>query len=203
MIINTSGTSRTGNIFLLQSGSSSFLTVGESADITLVAQTNIPVNVVGGSLTFTPDIISIESIDRSNSVVDIWSEEPLISAPTGIVQFSGGIISEDAAEKLNGKIFSTKLKMQRVGMGTVTLKNPELLANNGEGTNVVSGYSLIKFYVRAVGTPSPDINNDGALSIADVNSLYLKAFRAYNPAYDLNLDGKVSAADIRILISLF
>ena len=172
-------------------------------DITLVAQTNIPVNVVGGSLTFTPDIISIESIDRSNSVVDIWSEEPLISAPTGIVQFSGGIISEDAAEKLNGKIFSTKLKMQRVGMGTVTLKNPELLANNGEGTNVVSGYSLIKFYVRAVGTPSPDINNDGALSIADVNSLYLKAFRAYNPAYDLNLDGKVSAADIRILISLF
>jgi hypothetical protein len=54
--------------------------------------------------------------------------------------------------------------------------------------------------IRARGTPSPDINGDGQLTIADINAEYLALFRAYDPQYDLNRDKKLTWADVRILI---
>ena len=71
-----------------------------------------------------------------------------------------------------------------------------------ESAASISGANTLTFYVRAHGAASPDINADGVLSLSDVNSLYLKTFRAYDAKYDVNGDGKVDWNDVRVVLGL-
>ena len=90
----------------------------------------------------------------------------------------------------------------KAGKIVISLKDGELLASNGEGTNVLSGVGTVTLYVRAQGAASADVNDDGILSISDVNSLYLKTFRAYDAKYDQNGDGKLDWSDVKSILSL-
>ena len=94
-------------------------------------------------------------------------------------------------------------KVLKEGKATIGIKDGQILANNGEGTNVISGSNILTLYARDAGKASLDINDDGALSIADVNTLYLRTFRAYDSRYDLNGDSKINWADVKILIGSF
>ena len=152
---------------------------------------------------YTPGVLEADSVTRSSSVIDLWSEEPVISNESGSIHFSGGIIGGSAAEGgSHGPVFVINFHGVKPGKVTINLNDGELLANNGEGTNVLSGANTLMLYVRAQGAASPDVNGDGALTLGDVNSLYLKTFRAYDAKYDQNSDGKVDWSDVRSVLSL-
>ncbi len=192
-----------GNHFLFTAKDTNFPVVGDELSITLEMDAKTPINAVGGTMQFDPAMLSITSLSRISSSVDLWSEEPTYSNTDGTLHFSGGIVGEKAALPIRGTIFIANFKVLKPGKTLLSIKEGELLASNGEGTNVTSGANILSVYTREAGHASPDVNGDGMLSVGDANALYLKTFFAYDAGYDLNNDGKVSWADVRLLISLF
>jgi hypothetical protein len=203
VIINSAGTLGVGNIFFFTHAVSNFIVVGDDAEVTLAMRTKAPINAVGGTVTMTPALLEMTSLSRISSVVDLWSEEPAYTKEENVLRFSGGMIGEKTETPLEGAVFVMHLSALKEGVATVSMRGGQLLASNGVGTNIISGSNALTLYIRAKGSPSPDINDDGVLSLLDVNTLYLKTFRTYDQRYDLNDDGRVSFADVRVLVGLF
>ena len=202
LLIGTSSTLAAGNA-LLFSATTLFPSVGDSVPITLEVTTKAAINAAGGTITFDPAILHADSVTRTSSIIDLWSEEPVLSNESGTIHFSGGIINVTGHVGGNhGPIFVVNFHALKAGKIVISLKDGELLANNGEGTNVLSGVGTVTLYVRAQGAASADVNDDGILSISDVNSLYLKTFRAYDAKYDQNGDGKLDWSDVKSVLAL-
>ena len=201
-LINAGAVMGSGNVFTFKAEKSAFVNVGENVPVHLLVTTKVPVNAIGGTVLFPTPLLSIESIARSASVVDLWSEEPSFSNETGILSLSGGILPEHSENGLAGNVITVTFRAREAGKAVLSVKDGQLLAADGIGTNVISGSTPFALYIRNADKPSPDINGDGVLSISDVNSLYLKTFRSYDARYDLNGDTKVSWADVTELISL-
>ena len=203
LLLGTTSTLAAGNAFLFGAQSTRFPSVGDAIPVVLEVSTKTSINAVGGTIVFAPDIIVADSVTRSSSIIDLWSEEPVISNQSGTIHFSGGIVGTNVSEGgSHGPVFVVNFHAVKSGKVVVGLKDGELLANNGEGTNVLSGANTLTFYVRAQGAASPDMNADGVLSLSDVNSLYLKTFRAYDAKYDVNSDGKVDWSDVKVVLGL-
>lgn len=203
VIVTSTGALGVGNVFLFSVEKNNFIIVGSEVPVTITVDSRSPVNAIGGTVTFPPDLLQVTGLSRISSTIDLWSEEPTILNSEGTVHFSGGIIGDKATQPLHGTVIVLTMKPLKEGRATLTLKDGQLLAADGVGTNIVSGANTLSLYIRSGEKPSPDINEDGVLGLSDVNSLYIKTFRAYDPRYDLNGDGKVSWADVRSLMSLF
>lgn len=201
-LINAGAVMGAGNVFSFKAEKSAFVTVGENVPVHLLVTTKVPVNAVGGTVLFPHELLSIESIARSASVVDLWSEEPSFSNETGTLSLSGGVLPEHNENGLSGNVITVTFRARDAGKAVLSVKDGQLLAADGVGTNVISGSTPFTLFIRNADKPSPDVNDDGVLSVGDVNSLYLKTFRPYDARYDLNGDKKVSWADVMELISL-
>lgn len=163
------------------------------------AMTNI--NALGGAISYPRGAMSIENVDIDRSIVDLWAEEPYPSNSTGRLAFSGGILT-DGGFSGNARVLAFNTLARQSGRLMFTIENGMLLARDGKGTNHFVPVDPLLLYVRKAGAPTPDINNDAVLSLADLNALYLATFRAYQPRYDLDQDGRVDWSDVRALIAL-
>lgn len=178
-----------------------FYQIGDEVVIRVVVDTRVPVNAIGGALVYPERFLGLDSISRSDSIVDLWAEEPLRTA--GAIAWGGGILGEKSEMPLKGAVFAASFVAREAGKAVLTVRNGQLLAADGEGTNIISAERSFAVYITAKGAASPDINGDGELSIADANSLYLRTFRSYDARYDLNGDGKVSWDDVRALLAFY
>lgn len=202
LLFNSAGVIGSGNIFFFAPEKTIFPVVGENIRVALNVATKLPINAVGGTIIFPPEFLAVDTFSRESSIIDLWAEEPIFSNENGTFHFSGGIIPKSTKDGDHGMILVTTFRALKAGKTTISMKDGQLLAANGEGTNIISGSNVLTLYIRDQGKVSPDVNEDGTLSIADINALYLKTFRSYDAHYDLNGDGKVSWADVKLLIEL-
>jgi hypothetical protein len=203
LLIGSSGILSTGNTLSLSASDTQFPSVGDATPVILDVSTKTGVNAIGGTITFSSDALNADSLSRSASIIDLWSEEPVISNSEGAIRFSGGIVGPNVNQSGNhGQVFTINFRSLKAGKTILHIKDGELLANNGTGENVITGVSTLTLYVHDQGRPSPDINGDGVLSISDINTLYIKTFYPFDARYDLNGDGKVDWSDVRMLIGL-
>lgn len=201
LLVNVSGISG-GNIFYFTAENSVFAALGDEIPVQLNVSTKSPVNAIGGKVVFPLDILKADAVTRSTSLIDLWSEDPTISNTGGLISWSGGIVEAGADTEIHGTVFTIHFHAVKTGKAKLRVEDGELLARNGEGTNILSGQNGITIYVRESGYASPDITGDGTLSLSDVNSLYLKTFGDYDAKYDINHDGKLSWNDVTALVSL-
>jgi hypothetical protein len=202
LLMNTGEMLESANRYVATTNTSPFLTVGSTAHITLRAESNMLVNALGGTISFPANLIAVSGVTKDTSSISLWSEEPTYSNTEGTIKFSGGIVDNKGALK-NAPVLTFTVQALKAGKVTLRMQNGMLLTNNGKGTNLLSREArLLTLWIREPNAPSPDINNDGILSIADVNALYLKTFRGYDARYDLNQDGKVSWSDVKLLSSM-
>lgn len=203
LLLGSSGVLASGNSLSLTTPNSLFVETNDEVPVTLMLNTRTPINAVGGTVVFSPELLSVLSLTRTSSIIDLWSEEPVVSNTEGTVRFSGGILADHVGTEGNhGAIFTLNMHALKAGKVSLRIKDGELLAHDGSGANQISSTGVLHIYIRATGAPSPDITNDGELSLMDVNSLYLKTFRAYEAKNDLNGDGVTDWADVKYLISL-
>jgi hypothetical protein len=202
LLINTVGVAGSGNIFFFTPEKTIFAVTGENVHIALNIDTKLPINAVGGTVVFPPEFLAIDTFSRDTSIIDLWAEEPTFSNENGTLHLSGGIVPKETKDGDHGTVLVASFRALKAGKAAISMKDGQLLAANGEGTNIITGSNVLTLYIHDQGKISPDMNGDGVLSISDVNTLYLKTFRAYNPRYDLNGDGKVSWADVKMLIEL-
>lgn len=200
-IMNVTGFTGSGNTFSFSSEQTIFYTVGEEVTAHLEMQTRRPINAVGGNVSFPPEILEAIAVTRTGSRIDLWSEDPTVTNESGVIHWSGGIVNPEA-EGVNGRVFTMRFRAKEAGKAVIVVRDGQILAHDGAGTNVYSGNPSLSLYVRAPGTPSPDINEDGKLSLTDANTLYLRSFGKYDARNDLNMDGKVGWSDVTLLVSL-
>lgn len=196
LLLNQSGVSTsTVNSVALSSTHTRFAEVGETLEFSIDTQSLIPMNAIGVSLTYDPKNMSIEDVDRTKTIVDLWVEEPNYSNEKGTAKLSGGILTKTGFVG-RGHVATVRFKALSPGKAPITIADAVLLARDGKGTNILETKENITFIIREKGELSPDVNNDGALSFSDVTLVYFASLRSYNQRFDFTKDGKVSFADV-------
>lgn len=201
LLLINAGVSLSGNTYRLVPEGTVFTTVADAVPIRLEVTTKSAVNAMGGTVTFAPQVLQADAVTRVGSIIDLWSEDPVIGNTAGEIHWSGGVINETASS-VAGTVFTIQFHAAAVGKTRVQVTDGQILAKDGEGTNILSGTESVVVYVRLPGQPSPDINKDGVLSISDINSLYLHTFGDYAEMYDLNQDQDLNWSDVMTLINL-
>lgn len=131
---------------LYLSPTSRTLAVGERATLTVyVDAAGVPINAVSGSITYDASALEAVSIGKSGSVVNFWVQEPSISA--GGASFEGVILNPGYSGS-RGKVADITFIARREADLSVSIAGASVLANDGTGTNVITGTSGTSFSVQ-------------------------------------------------------
>ncbi len=117
-----------------------------------VSSADQSINAISGALSFPADILEITSISKSGSVINLWVQDPSFFA--GGANFEG-IALNPGFTGSSGKIITVNFKVKGTGTANVTFSSASVLANDGRGTNVLSGVGSARYTVAATQT-EPD-----------------------------------------------
>lgn len=96
----------------------------------------VGINAAQATLRFPKDILSVKSIDKTDSAFNFWLEEPSYSNNNGVISFVGGTpygVSGASIQVLH-IVFTTKA----AGSAPVTIVDSAITASDGSGTNVLT-----------------------------------------------------------------
>lgn len=110
------------------------------------------INAADGTIKFDPSQLSVVSATRSGSIFNLWVTEPTFSNAAGTVTFSGGLPSGYTGS--GGSIMSITFKAKGSGTSKVSVTGASVLANDGQGTNVLSSSGSASFTIQAA-APAP------------------------------------------------
>lgn len=190
--------------------SESVIKAGDSFSLDVFAYAHVPVNAVDVTLRFDRDAVSVSRVDRGESVLTIWTEDPIIEDDKVILRggtFRKGFLGEH-------KIATIKLVASKTGQSEFTTANVLLLAGDGKGTPVkvaeATG-SKLNLYVYdenqapenigvvAAVSVVTDLNGDGKVGLTDISS-FLADWSSKDKIHDFNGDGRMSFQDFSIIL---
>ncbi|MDQ3076928.1 MAG: cohesin domain-containing protein [bacterium] len=93
-------------------------------------------NAVSGKIIYPSDKLQLLSISKVGSIINFWAEEPSFS--NGTAQFSGVIMSPGYTGSF-GQVVTLTFKSLSAGDAAITLSNASVLANDGQGTEILTG----------------------------------------------------------------
>jgi hypothetical protein len=112
-------------------------TQGDTIRATVVVEsTGEAVNAVQGALTYPDAMLRPVSIARIDTIVDFWIDEPTYTTP-GQVTFEG-IIVNPGYQGARGEVAQVTFRALTTGTVTIDFSSASLLANDGQGTNVLT-----------------------------------------------------------------
>ncbi len=115
------------------------------------------INAAEGEVDFDSNKLEVVSISKSNSIFNIWTTEPAFSNRNGTVNFGGGLPSPGYTGT-NGTIIRITFRVKVAGAGSsteITFASVTILANDGQGTNILSGLGRATFSIGSPALPSP------------------------------------------------
>jgi hypothetical protein len=112
--------------------------VGDSTNVSILVSTlpNQVINAVSGTISFPKDLLEILSISTTDSLINFWVNKPKFSNSLGTISFEGIIVNPGFSGD-EGKIIKINLKAKEKGKAPLILSNASVLANDGDGTNVL------------------------------------------------------------------
>lgn len=114
------------------------------------------INAAEGTISFNPKEVSVVSASRASSIFNLWVTEPSFSNSAGTISFSGG--SPAGYTGKGGTVMTVTLRAVSAGTPKLNFSSGAVLANDGKGTNVLSGMSGATFTIGAVtSTPEPEV----------------------------------------------
>ncbi len=126
-------------------------TQGDKINIQIYASSQVSLNAVSGTISFSTKLFTVESISKSGSIMSFWAEEPSFSNSKGSISFEG-VSPGQGYEGSRGKVLSITLRALRPGKGELTFTGGSILANDGMGTNILASFGDAEFTIRA---PAP------------------------------------------------
>ncbi|MCA9357231.1 hypothetical protein H6784_00520 [Candidatus Nomurabacteria bacterium] len=191
----------------------STIEAGKRFTLNVYANAHVPVNAVDVTLKFDPKAVKVMEVDRGQSVLTIWTQDPIIQENSVILRggtFKRGFIGEH-------KIASIDLLALSTGQSSLSATNVVLLAGDGKGTPVTVGQndkSSVNLYIYDENTSLEsigvnvaikiitDIDGDGKVSLKDI-SAFMAAWANKDVSYDFNGDGKMTFRDFSIILADF
>ncbi len=193
--------------------SKSVLEAGERFSIDVYAYAHVPVNAVDITLKFEDAAVDVLSVDKGQSVLTIWTQEPIVKDDEVILRggtYRKGFVGEH-------KIATIELEATKSGESELAVGKVVLLAGDGKGTPVSiaeSNDSSLSVYiydenedpeniaVTVAVDIMTDIDGDGAVGIKDISAFMgTWSGSATGKIYDFNNDGKMSFKDFSIILA--
>lgn len=113
------------------------------------------INAAEGTLKFNPNELSVVSVNRAGSIFNLWVAEPSFSNSAGTISFSGGLPSGYTGS--SGNIMTVTFRAKGSGAAKVNFANASVLANDGRGSNVLSGMNGGTYTLQAAAaTPAAE-----------------------------------------------
>lgn len=185
---------------------------GESFFIEIYAYAHVPVNALDIEVSFDPASVEVVSVDKAQSVLTIWTQEPTVEA-NKIVLGGGTYRRGFVGEHL---VATIKAVAKESGKTEFLVRDAELLAGDGKGTpvklasNPEGGVQSFIIYNQnedpakisatlGVGI-SADIDGDGTVTLKDISS-FMSAWYNGSKTYDFNTDGKMNFIDFSIILA--
>ncbi len=130
------------------------------------------INNAEGIIRYPTNLVQAVSVS-SGGVFSLWVEPPAISSP-GTISFNGGVPNPGFTG--SGQIMTATFKALKAGTATSTLSGAAVRANDGLGTNIISGQSNGSIVITGEETPTPDPKpveppKDDTLSAVTITSL--------------------------------
>ena len=129
--------------------------VGDTFSIPVYVSTAVgeSMNAVSGAVTFSRKSLQVVSLN-STGIIDFWAEKPHFSNADGIVSFQG-ITYNPGFSGTNGKIITIVFKALSEGSAQLSFDSPSVLANDGQGTEILTDSSGTTLTLRASSPPLP------------------------------------------------
>jgi len=96
------------------------------------------INASEGSLKFDPNFLSVTSLSNTGTIFKLWVTDPVYSNSAGTITYGGGL--PGAYTGSAGLIFSIVFNVKKAGDTAVTFSSGSVLAQDGKGTDILSGY---------------------------------------------------------------
>lgn len=115
-------------------------TYGVGSIITInvyISSTEQAINAASGTISFSKEKLEVVSLSKSGSIFGLWVQEPSFSNAFGIINFEGIVLNPGFLGK-SGKVMSIDFRVKSVGDCHVDFSSSSILANDGNGTNILS-----------------------------------------------------------------
>lgn len=119
------------------SPSSSTYAVGQTFTVRVLASSpSRSVNAFSGTVAFPKDKLQVVSISKTDSIVNLWVQDPSFSNVSGSFNFEGVVLNPGYMGS-NGRVVSVTFRAIAAGSAVLDFTTAYMLANDGSGTNVL------------------------------------------------------------------
>jgi hypothetical protein len=189
---------------------------GGTTSIDINVNTNVPINAMGVTISYSSSTLEIVGISKQKSVFDLWTEDTSISEDDGLIHFSGGTTLPGGLIG-TGTLLTITVRAKTPGKTKLDFTNVQAYPSDGTGRAIITIVHSITYTILAM-TPigiisgdgasinpgailSSDLNGDGKVDLVDLSILIVKMMGPYDPRYDLNSDGNLNLGDMATLLS--
>lgn len=111
--------------------------VGEEFSVRIIVDTvGQAINASEASLTFSTKTLEVASLS-SDGIFTLWTVDPTFSNTAGTITLSGGLTSPGYTGA-SGTILTITFRGKTTGTGTVSFSGARVLANDGQGTDLLT-----------------------------------------------------------------
>jgi len=199
--------------------SSGAFAAGQTLNATIyLSSADQEINAASGRINYTKEKLEVVSISKQGSIFNLWIKEPAASNAAGTLDFEGVVLNPGFKGQA-GKIMTVIFKAKTSGIAVADFSGVSILANDGQGSNVLKGASGAEYKISAailvpmVAAPAPAVPaviatdkgaaiKSGKMAAPQINSVtHPDQERWYpdrNPELIWNNSGAVSA--VRLLV---
>ncbi len=148
--------------------------VGKTFPVNIyVSSPTTSINAISGSLSFSSDKLQIVSLSKTSSILTLWVTDPSFSNYAGTIDFEG-VVPNPGFIGSSGRVITVNFKVIATGNAEVKWKAGSVLANDGNGTNVLQDSSPASFTLGGVSSlpvetskiSVPQIQTTGGIKIS-------------------------------------
>lgn len=111
---------------------------GQTGTVSVYVDTDgASVNAVSAQIRVQGDAVGVSAVSKNGSIVSFWAQEPSYTANGKQVQMEGIVLNPGFAGA-RGKVATITLKAKAVGDTDLIFESASVLANDGQGTNILS-----------------------------------------------------------------
>ena len=112
---------------------------GENFEVRILVNSDVAINAVSGVLTFPTKNLGVIEVNKKNSLINLWIREPSFSnaGEFGNVRFEGVILNPGFIGS-DGRVLNILFRVKDKGVANVEFVQSMILANDGQGTNVIA-----------------------------------------------------------------
>ncbi len=130
-------------------------------------------NAASGVVSFPKDKLEALSLSKSASIFSLWVQEPDFSNTLGTINFEG-IMLNPGFTGASGKILGITFRVKTTGISAITFSSGSVLANDGKGTEILTGLRGADFSLGVAGSVLPKTatpsKESGPLTAPEISS---------------------------------